>query len=62
MKVNEEVIRLQDEAAGNPHHPINDGLQTYFAERKRKLEEIKRQKNHLSILGDLIFGSTDYLV
>lgn len=49
MKVNEEVIRLQDEAAGNPHHPINDGLQTYFAERKRKLEEIKRQKKKSSI-------------
>ncbi len=44
MKVNEEVIRLQDEAAGNPHHQINDGLQTYFAERKRKLELLKNGK------------------
>ena len=44
MKVNEDVIKRQNEAVGNPHHPINDGLNAYFEERKRKLAEIKKVK------------------
>ena len=44
MKVNEEVIRLQNEAAGNPNHPINDGLKKHFEEEKRKLSEIKKSQ------------------
>ena len=41
MEVNEEVIRLQDEAAKNPEHWINDGLRKHFEEEKRKLELLK---------------------
>ena len=40
-KANEDVIKRQNEAVGNPNHPINDGLNIYFEERKRKLAEIK---------------------
>ena len=42
MAVRDEVHRLQDEAAKNPDHPINDGLKAHFEERKRKLSEIKK--------------------
>lgn len=42
MQVSQGVIRKQNEAVGNPNHPINDGLNTYFEERKRKLAEIKK--------------------
>lgn len=45
MQVNQKVIKRQDEAVGNPDHPINDGLNTYFEERKRKLVEIKKSKS-----------------
>lgn len=44
MQVNQEVIRKQNEAVGNPNHPINDGLNAYFEERKRKLAEIKKSQ------------------
>ena len=48
--VRDEVHRLQDEAAKNPDHPINDGLKAHFEERKRKLSEIKKsQTKELSI-------------
>ena len=43
-KANEDVIKRQNEAVGNPHHPINNGLNAYFEERKRKLAEIKKVK------------------
>lgn len=42
MQLNEEMIKKQNEAVGNPNHPINDGLNAYFEERKRKLAEIKK--------------------
>ena len=45
MQVNQEVISRQNEAVGNPNHPINDGLNIYFEERKRKLVEIKKSKS-----------------
>ena len=44
MEVNAEVIRLQNEAAKNPEHWINDGLRQYFEERKQKLENLKNVK------------------
>lgn len=44
MKVNEDVIKRQNEAVGNPNHSINDGLNAYFEERKHKLAEIKKVK------------------
>jgi hypothetical protein len=44
MAVRDEVHRLQDEAAKNPDHPINDGLKAHFEERKRKLSEIKKSQ------------------
>ena len=43
--VRDEVHKLQDEAAKNPDHPINDGLNAYFEERKRKLDEIKKSQS-----------------
>ena len=45
MQVNQEVIRKQNEAVGNPNHPINGGLNIYFEERKRKLAEIKKSQS-----------------
>jgi len=36
------VIRLQDEAAQNPEHWLHDGLKKYFAERQKRLAELKR--------------------
>ena len=45
MKVNEDVIKRQNEAVGNPNHPINDGLNTYFEKRKRQLAEIKKSQS-----------------
>lgn len=45
MQVSQEVIRKQNETVGNPNHPINDGLNTYFEERKRKLAEIKKSQS-----------------
>jgi len=45
MQVNQEVINKQNEAVSNPNHPINDGLNTYFEERKRKLAEIKKSQS-----------------
>ena len=42
MQVNQEVISKQNEATGNPNHPINDGLRKYFEERKKKLDEIRK--------------------
>ncbi len=44
MKLNEEMIKRQNEAVGNPNHPINDGLNAYFEKRKYKLAEIKKVK------------------
>ena len=44
MQVNQEVISKQNEAAGNPDHPINDGLRKHFEQEKRKLEEIQKRK------------------
>lgn len=44
LEVNKEVISQQNEAVGNPDHPINDGLKKYFDKRKRKLAEIKKVK------------------
>ena len=41
MEVRKEVQRLQDEAAKNPEHWINDGLRKHFEEEKRKLELLK---------------------
>ena len=41
MEVRKEVHRLQNEAAKNPEHPINNGLKAHFEERNRKLAEIK---------------------
>ena len=40
--VNAEVHRLQDEAAKNPNHWINDGLKNHFAEELKKLEQLKK--------------------
>lgn len=46
-EVNAEVIRLQAEAAKDPHHPINDGLWAHFEEVKRRLKELEdEKKNH----------------
>ena len=42
LSVNAEVIRLQDEAAQNPEHWLHDGLKKYFAERQKRLAELKR--------------------
>ncbi|WP_180086621.1 hypothetical protein [Acinetobacter sp. YH12103] len=47
MLVNQDVIKRQNEAVGNPNHPINDGLNTYFEERKRKLDKIKESQSSL---------------
>ena len=44
MAVRDEVHKLQDEAAKNPDHPINDGLKQHFEEEKRKLSEIKKSQ------------------
>ena len=44
MEVRKEVHRLQDEAAKNTEHWINDGLRQYFEERKQKLETLKNAK------------------
>ena len=44
MAVRDEVHRLQDEAAKNPDHPINDGLKAHFEERKRNLADIQKSK------------------
>ena len=44
VAVHNEVHRLQDEAAKNPDHPINDGLKQHFEEEKRKLSEIKKSQ------------------
>ena len=44
-KANEDVIKRLNEAVGNPNHPINDGLNIYFEERKRKLAEIKKSQS-----------------
>ncbi len=43
IQVNDEIIRLQNEAVGSPDHWINDGLQAYFEETKRKIEEIRKK-------------------
>ena len=40
--VNAEVHRLQEEAAKNPNHWINDGLKNHFAEELKKLEQLKK--------------------
>lgn len=44
MEVRKEVHRLQNEAAKNPEHPINNGLKAHFEERKRLLEALKNEK------------------
>lgn len=41
MQVHEEFVRLENEAVGNPDHPVNEGLNTYFEEVKRKLERLR---------------------
>lgn len=43
LGINAEVIRLQDEAANNPEHWLHDGLKEYFAERQKRLAELKRK-------------------
>ncbi len=43
MLVNQEVIKRQNEAVGNPNHPINDGLKKHFEEERQKLKKIKSQ-------------------
>ena len=43
MAVRDEVHKLQDEAAKNPHHWINDGLKQHFEEERQKLKKIKSQ-------------------
>ena len=45
MQLNEEMIKQQNEAVGNPNHPSNDRLNAYFEERKRKLDEIKKSQS-----------------
>ena len=45
MEVRKEVHRLQNEAAKNPEHPINNGLKAHFEERNRKLAEIKKSQS-----------------
>ena len=40
--VNAEVHRLQDEAAKNPDHWINDGLKNHLEEELKKLEQLKK--------------------
>ena len=42
MAVRDEVHRLQDEAAKNPDHWINDGLKAHFEEELKKLEQLKK--------------------
>ena len=42
-KANEDVIKRQNEAVGNPNHPINDGLNIYFEEESGSWQ---RLKNH----------------
>ena len=42
--VNAEVHRLQDEAAKDPNHWINDGLKKYFAEERQFLESYRLAK------------------
>ena len=44
MLVNQDVIKRQNEAVGNPNHPSNDRINAYFEERKRKLSEIKKSQ------------------
>jgi hypothetical protein len=44
MQINEEMIKRQNEAVGNPNHPSNDRINAYFEERKRKLSEIKKSQ------------------
>lgn len=46
FEVNQEVIKRQNEAAKDPHHPSNDGLWAYFEERKRKLEQLASEQNN----------------
>lgn len=41
MQIHEEFTRLENKAIGHPTHPINDGLNAYFAEIKRKLEALR---------------------
>ena len=45
LEVRKEVHRLQNEAAKNPEHPINNGLKAHFEDRKRKLAEIKKSQS-----------------
>ncbi|MFV5483516.1 MULTISPECIES: hypothetical protein [unclassified Acinetobacter] len=45
MEVRKEVHRLQNEAAKNPEHPINNGLKAHLEERNRKLAEIKKSQS-----------------
>jgi hypothetical protein len=40
--VNAEVIRLQDEAAGDPDHWLHDGLKAHFEARQQQLAALKR--------------------
>ena len=42
VAISAEVHRLQDEAAKNPDHWINDGLKNHFAEELKKLEQLKK--------------------
>ena len=46
LEVRKEVHRLQNEAAKNPEHPINNGLKAHFEERNRKLAEIKKSQSN----------------
>ena len=42
LAVNAEVNRLQDEAAKNPNHWINDGLKNHLEEELKKLVQLKK--------------------
>lgn len=54
MQIRNEVIRLQDEAAKDHSHWINDGLRQHFEEEKRKLDEIQKENSYMSKLKQLL--------
>ena len=41
--VRDEVHKLQDEAAKNPDHSINDGLKQHFEDERQELKKSKSQ-------------------
>ena len=42
LSINAEVIRLQDEAAGDPEHWLHDNLKAHFEAHQQKLAALKR--------------------